>query len=73
MGWILVKNYGRVPATAPAQSRSVFSKLLGQLLAPYGRRPEGGGVHFSESTIAEFYKEVIRQVGAGVLPEGYRP
>ena len=60
-------------ANAPPASKAVFRQLLGHILTPYATRRPDGSLQFSEPAIAEFYQELLRQVGVGVLPIKLRP
>ena len=71
-GWIMARRLASAPPNAPASMRTAVQGILGAILKPYLQRSEKGRIGFTEPEIAEFYREVKRQIGSAVFPEEYR-
>lgn len=69
IGWILARKLAAAPANAPPAFKNMFRQMLGAILAPYATKMPDGSLHFSQPAIAEFYRELLGQIGPGVLPE----
>ena len=72
-GWILARKLATAPANAPPALKSSFRHLLGEILGPSATKTPDGRWRFSEPALAKFYRELLRQIGAGVLPDELRP
>lgn len=67
VAWIMARKWQRLPANAGASTRSVFSKLLGSLFAPYATDAGAGSLRITEPRMADLYSELKDELGSGAI------